>query len=84
MQNLKKSNNDIFELNSLKKYVNKITHKKGNFTLGINKNELNILIYNLSYYLVLFKMRNIIDQELYNNILLESIVEGSGYMMHTS
>jgi len=67
MENFK---NDIFELNSLKKYVKKITHKKGKFTLDINKNELNILIYNFSYYLAFFKMRNIISQELYNNILL--------------
>jgi hypothetical protein len=67
MENLK---NDIFELNSLKKYVKQITHKKGKFTLDINKNELNILIYNFSYYLAFFKMRNIISRELYNNILL--------------
>jgi hypothetical protein len=67
MENLK---NDIFELNSLKKYVKQITHKKGKFSLDINKNELNILIYNFSYYLAFFKMRNIISQELYNNILL--------------
>jgi hypothetical protein len=67
MENFK---NDIFELKSLKKYVKKITHKKGKFTLDINKNELNILKYNFSYYLAFFKMRNIISQELYNNILL--------------
>jgi len=66
MQNLKISNNDILDLNSLKKYVDNNTHEKGS---DINDNEFNILEKNLSYYLVLFKMRNIIDQKLYNNIV---------------
>jgi hypothetical protein len=69
MQNLKISNNDILDLKSLKKYVENITNQKGNSTLDINDNEFNILAENLSYYLVLFKMRNIIDQKLYNNIV---------------
>jgi len=69
MRNLKISNNDILDLKSLKKYVENITNQKGDSTLDINDNEFNILTENLSYYLVLFKMRNIIDQKLYNNIV---------------
>jgi hypothetical protein len=67
MQNLKFSNKDILDLNSLKKYVDSNTHEKWT---DINDNEFTILAKNLSYYLVLFKMRNIISQQLYNNILL--------------
>lgn len=69
MQNLKVSNKDILDLKSLKKYVDNIRDEKGNLSPDINDNEYNILAQNLSYYLVLFKMRNIIDQKLYNNIV---------------
>ena len=66
MQNLKISNKDILDLKSLKKYVENITHQKG---ADVNDNEFNILAKNLSYYVVFFKMRNIISKELYNNII---------------